>query len=55
MYMNEEELKTLLYKIYLKSPDNLFSEFMKECESSYSKPVKTLYDLKHNNNKKINE
>jgi hypothetical protein len=51
--MNEEELKKLLYKIYLKSPANLFCEFMNECENVYNKPITNFYDLTHNNNKKI--
>ena len=51
--MTEEELKILLYNIYLKDPPNLFLEFMNECEKIYNKPINNMYDLKHNNNKKI--
>ena len=51
--MTEDDLRTLLYNIFLKNPTNLFLEFTNECEKMYSKPVNNISDLKHNNNKKI--
>ena len=51
--MKEDDLRILLYNIYLKNPTNLFLGFMDECEKSYNKPINNLYDLKHKNNKKI--
>jgi hypothetical protein len=46
-------LKELLYKIYLRSPSNLFDEFIKECIHHYSKPAHNLQELKIRENKKI--
>jgi len=46
-------LKKLLYEIYLRKPENLFDEFVKECEASYTKPAHTLAELRQRNNKKI--
>ena len=47
------DLKKLLYAIYLRRPQNLFDEFIKECEASYTKPAHTLTELRTRNNKKI--
>uniref|UniRef100_A0A6C0DB46 Mrr-like domain-containing protein n=1 Tax=viral metagenome TaxID=1070528 RepID=A0A6C0DB46_9ZZZZ len=47
------ELNKLLYTIYLKSPVNLFTEFLVECQKSYAKPAHTLLELKQRNNNKI--
>jgi len=47
------DLPKLLKTIYLKHPPNLFDEFTKECEASYTKPAHTLAELKLRNNKKI--
>jgi predicted helicase len=49
----EVNLKQLLHTIYLKHPPNLFDEFIKECESFYTKPAHTLAELRVRNNKKI--
>lgn len=46
-------LQKLLHTIYLRRPPNLFDEFIKECEASYSKPAHTLTELRTRNNKKI--
>jgi len=46
-------LKKLLHNIYLKHPENLFDEFIKECEASYTKAAHTLAELRTRNNKKI--
>lgn len=43
--MTEDDLRTLLYNIFLKNPTNLFLEFTNECEKTYNKPVNNLYDL----------
>lgn len=49
----EINLPKLLKDIYLKHPSNLFDEFIKECEASYTKPAHSLAELKQRNNKKI--
>lgn len=49
----DTNLKKLLHTIYLRRPPNLFDEFIKECEASYSKPAHTLTELRTRNNKKI--
>jgi len=51
--MSNINLKKLLHEIYLRRPPNLFDEFIKECEASYSKPAHTLTELRTRNNKKI--
>jgi len=50
--MNENLQKTL-HAIYLRHPANLFDEFIKECESCYTKPAHTLVELRTRENKKI--
>jgi hypothetical protein len=42
-----------LYKIYLKSPPNLFDEFINECQQTFDKPATTMLELRNRNNKKI--
>jgi hypothetical protein len=46
-------LPKLLHTIYLRNPVNLFDEFIKECEATYSKPAHNLTELRTRNNKKI--
>lgn len=48
-----EDLSEILYKIFLKSPNNLFDEFLKECQSFYDKPAHSLLELKQRKNTKI--
>lgn len=47
------KLQDFLYTIYLKTPANLFDEFLLECQKSYEKPAHSLKELKNRNNKKI--
>ena len=48
-----EDLQKLLYKIFLKSPDNLFDAFISECQLFYDKPAHNLQELKQRKNTKI--
>jgi len=47
------DLQDFLYKIYLKSPANLFDEFLLECQEWYERPAHSLLELKSRDNKKI--
>jgi hypothetical protein len=47
------DLKKQLHAIFLKSPENLFNEFISECQSWYSKPAHTLQEMRQRDNKKI--
>jgi|Laugresbdmm110sn_2_1035109.scaffolds.fasta_scaffold03163_6 hypothetical protein len=47
------ELQDVLYKIYLRSPNNLFDEFVAECQKWYNSPAHTLTEMKTRDNKKI--
>lgn len=42
-----------LYKIFLKSPKNLFDEFVNECQNTFDKPAHTMLELKNRANKKL--
>jgi hypothetical protein len=46
-------LQDLLYKIYLRSPNNLFDEFILDCQKLYETPAHSLIEIRNNNNKKI--
>jgi hypothetical protein len=46
-------LSKLLYKIYLRSPENLFDEFIIECQKVYNEPAHTLVELRLRDNKKV--
>ena len=46
-------LNEILYKIFLRSPNNLFDEFLKECQTFYDKPAHNLLELKQRKNTKI--
>lgn len=48
-----ENLEDILYKIFLRSPNNLFDEFIIECQKWYEKPAHTLVELRMRDNKKI--
>jgi hypothetical protein len=45
----EEEL----YNIFLKSPPNLFDEFVNECQKTFDKPAHTMLELRNRTNKKL--
>jgi hypothetical protein len=47
------ELQDVLYKIYLRSPANLFDEFIIECQKWYESPAHTLVEMRRRDNKKI--
>jgi predicted helicase len=47
------DLQDFLYKIYLKSPANLFDAFLLECQEWYERPAHSLLELKIRDNKKI--
>jgi hypothetical protein len=42
-----------LYKIFLKSPSNLFDEFISECQKTFDKPATTMLELRNRANKKL--
>jgi len=46
-------LQDILYKIYLRSPNNLFDEFVTECQKNYENPVHSLNEMRTRDNKKI--
>ena len=48
-----EDLQQLLYKIFLKSNNNFFDDFIIECQSFYDKPAHNLLELKQRKNTKI--
>ena len=48
-----EDLQKQLYKIFLKSPNNLFDDFISECQLFYNKPAHNLLELKQIKNTKI--
>jgi hypothetical protein len=47
------ELQEVLYKIYLRSPINLFDEFILECQKWYELPAHTLVEMRRRDNKKL--
>ena len=51
--MELAELQTLLHTVFLRSPENRFDEFIKECQMWYSKPAHTLTEMRTRDNKKI--
>lgn len=50
--METIELQRLLHTVFLRQPANLFDEFIKECQSWYSKPAHTFTEMRLRNNKK---
>lgn len=48
-----EDLQKLLYKIFLKSPNNLFDNFILECQLFYDNPAHNILELKQRKNTKI--
>jgi len=47
------DLKKQLHTVFLRSPVNLFDEFIKECQVWYSQPAHTLTELRTRDSKKI--
>jgi len=47
------QLNKLLHTIFLKSPTNLFDEFIVECQKFYESPAHSLIEIKQRENKKI--
>jgi hypothetical protein len=47
------ELPDMLYRIYLRSPANLFDEFVSECQKWYETPAHSLTEMRMRNNNKI--
>ena len=47
------QLQEELYKIFLKSPNNLFDEFILECQKWYDAPAHSLSEMRMRDNKKI--
>jgi predicted helicase len=47
------ELEETLYKIYLSSPNNLFDQFILECQKWYEEPAHNFSEMRTRNNKKI--
>lgn len=46
-------MEKLLYNIFLSNPNNLFDEFINECQRSYETPAHTFTEMRNRNNKKI--
>ena len=49
----ETELQKILHQVFLRSPPNLFDEFMVECQKWYERPAHSLTEMRSRNNKKI--
>jgi len=47
------ELQRVLHEIFLRSPSNLFDEFMLECQKWYDEPAHTFTEMRTRDNKKI--
>ena len=47
------ELSKLLHTVFLRSPSNLFDEFIKECQAWYSQPAHSLQEMRTRDSKKI--
>jgi len=47
------DLGKTLYKVFLKSPENLFDAFIKEAAEFYARPAHTLQEMRTRENKKI--
>ena len=48
-----ENLEELLHKILLRSPTNLFDEFITDCQKFYEQPAHTFTEMRTRENKKI--
>jgi predicted helicase len=47
------DLRKLLHTVFLRSPSNLFDEFVKECQAWYSQPAHSLQEMRTRDSKKI--
>ena len=47
------DLQAELYKIFLKSPNNLFDDFLIECQKWYEVPAHSLSEMRMRDNKKV--
>jgi hypothetical protein len=47
------DLKKQLHTVFLRSPQNLFDEFIQECQRWYSQPAHTLQEMRTRDNKKV--
>ena len=48
-----EDLPKILHQVFLRSPKNLFDEFVLECQKWFSQPAHSLVELRKRDNKKI--
>ena len=48
-----ENLPNILHQVFLRSPLNLFDEFVLECQKWYSQPAHSLTEMRKRDNKKI--
>ena len=48
-----EDLPKILHQVFLRSPKNLFDEFILECQKWYSQPAHSLTEMRQRDNKKI--
>jgi hypothetical protein len=46
-------LPNILHQVFLRSPTNLFDEFILECQKWYSQPAHSLVEMRKRDNKKI--
>lgn len=51
--MERVELQNILYTIFLRSPVNLFDEFISECQKWYEVPAHSFVEMRKRDNKKI--
>lgn len=47
------KMEKLLHQIFLRSPVNLFDEFMTECQKWYDEPAHTFVEMRTRDNKKV--
>lgn len=48
-----DNLPNILHQVFLRSPTNLFDEFVLECQKWYSQPAHSLTEMRKRDNKKI--
>jgi predicted helicase len=48
-----DNLQNILHQVFLRSPTNLFDEFVLECQKWYSIPAHSLVEMRKRDNKKI--
>ena len=47
------DIQDSLYQIYLRCPNNLFDEFINECQKWYEHPAHSISEMKLRDNKKL--